>query len=244
MIVDIFIPCYIDQFYPDTAMNMVKVLEKVGCGVNYNPEQTCCGLPAFHEGYRDHCKEVGEKLIHEFQNDRYIVSPGASCVSMVKNYYPEMFHNSSLHNEYKQMQKYFFELSDFLVNIMHVSDVGAKLNTKATFLDNCTAMRECGIHESPRLLLSKVKGLKLVEMRTSDTETCCGWGGVFASRFEEIAVKLAEKKVEQILKTGAEVAISTDMGCLMHLEGYINKNNIPLKVMHLADVLSEGYDLV
>ncbi|MBL0342331.1 MAG: (Fe-S)-binding protein [Bacteroidetes bacterium] len=238
MIVDIFIPCYIDQYYPETASNMVKVLEKIGCGVNYNTEQTCCGLPAFHNGYRDHCKDVGEKLIFEFQNDRYIVSPGASCVNMVKNYYPEVFHNSSLHNEYKQVQKYFFEFSDFLVNIMHVNDVGARLVAKATFLDNCSALRECGIHESPRLLLNKVKGLKLVEMK--DDDTCCGWGGSFASRYEDIAVKLAEKKVDQVLKSGAEIIISTDTGCLMHLEGYISKNNIPLKVMHLADVLASG----
>ncbi len=237
MIVDIFIPCYIDQVYPGTAMNMVKVLEKVGCGINYNTDQTCCGLPAFHEGYRDHCKEVGEKLICEFQNDHYIVSPGASCVSMVKNYYPELFHNSSMHNEYKQVQKYFYEFSDFLVNVMHVTDVGARLVAKAVFMDNCSAMRECGIHESPRLLLSKVKGLKLVDI--PDNETCCGWGGTFATRFESIATQLAEKKVSQALNVGAEIIISTDMGCLMHLEGYIAKNNVAIRVMHLADVLAQ-----
>jgi len=236
LIVDIFIPCYIDQYYPGAAESMVQVLEKVGCGVNYNTDQTCCGLPAFHEGYRDHCKEIGEKLICEFQNERYVVSPGASCVSMVKNYYPELFHNSSLHNEYKNLQKHFYELSDFLVNILNVTDVGAKFNARATFLDNCSAMRELNIHSAPRLLLSKVKGLKLVEM--SDGETCCGWGGTFASKYEDIAVKLAEKKVDEILKTGAEVVISTDMGCLMHLEGYMVKNGIEVKVMHLAEVLA------
>jgi L-lactate dehydrogenase complex protein LldE len=111
---------------------------------------------------------------------------------------------------------------------------------KVAFLDNCSALRECGIHESPRLLLNKVKGLKLVEMK--DAETCCGWGGTFASRFEDIAVKLAEKKVEQILKTGAEIVVSTDMGCLMHLDGFIKQNNIDLKVMHLADLLAMGYE--
>jgi len=103
-------------------------------------------------------------------------------------------------------------------------------------MDNCSALRECGIHESPRLLLSKVKGLKLVELK--DSETCCGWGSTFATKFEGIATQLAEKKVKQILDSGAEVVISTDMGCLMHLEGYIAKNNIQLKVMHLADVLA------
>lgn len=238
MIVDIFIPCYVDQVYPGTAINMVKVLERVGCGVNYNAEQTCCGLPAFHNGFRDHCKEVGEKFIREFQNERYIVSPGGSCVSMVKNYYPDMFHNSVLHNEYKSVQKHIYELSEFLVKVMNASDLGARLEGTATFLDNCSALRECGIHESPRLLLSKVRGLKLVEME--DGGMCCGFGDTFANKFEEIAVKLAEKKVQHALDAGAEILISTDMGCLMHLEGYIRKNNIPLKVMHLADVLASG----
>jgi L-lactate dehydrogenase complex protein LldE len=235
MIVDIFIPCYIDQYFPNTAMNMVKVLERVGCGVNYNAEQTCCGMPAFHAGYRDQCKEVATKLVHEFQNSRYVVSPGASCVSMVRNYYPEMFHNSALHNEYKQVQKYFIEYSDFLVNVMNVSDVGATLEGAAAYLDNCSAMRECGIKESPRTLLSKVRGLTLTELPEADM--CCGWGGTFANKFEDISVKLAEKKVDSILSTGANIVISTDMGCLMHLEGFIKKNNIDLKVMHLADVL-------
>jgi L-lactate dehydrogenase complex protein LldE len=123
MVVDIFIPCFVDQLYPNTAMNMVKVLEKVGCDVNYNPEQTCCGQPAFNAGYWDDAKKVGEKFIKEFQNDRYIIAPSASCVGMIKNYYPELFHNSALHNEYKQLAKNIFEFSDFLVNVLKITDV-------------------------------------------------------------------------------------------------------------------------
>jgi L-lactate dehydrogenase complex protein LldE len=155
---------------------------------------------------------------------------------MVKKYYPGLFHNSSLHNEFKHVQKNFHEFSDFLVKVMNVTDVGARLIGTACFLDNCSAMRECGIFESPRILLSKVKGLKLVDL--SDPDLCCGWGNTFAIKYEDIAVKLAEKKVEQILKAGAEVVISTDMGCLMHLEGYAKKNGVELRVMHLADVLA------
>ncbi len=238
MIVDIFIPCYIDQVFPDTAHNMVKVLEKTGCGVNYDVEQTCCGLPAYQEGYVDYCKEVGEKLIKEFQNERYIVSPGGSCVSMIRNYYPDMFHNSVLHNEFKHVQKHIYELSDFLVNILKVTDLGASFDARAAFIDNCSAMRELGIVNAPRTLLSQVKGLTMVEIE--DRDTCCGFGGTFATKFEDIATKLAEKKTEQILKSGAEVIISTDMSCLMHLEGYFKKHSIPIKIMHLADVLSKA----
>jgi L-lactate dehydrogenase complex protein LldE len=240
MIVDIFIPCFIDQIYPNTGFNMVKILEKVGCGVNYNPEQTCCGQPAFNAGHWDDCKEVGEKFIREFQNDRYIISPSASCVGMIKNYYPDMFHNSSLHNEYKQIRKNIYEFSDFLVNVLKISDLGAKLNGIATYHDSCAALREYGIKNEPRVLLSKVRGLELREMK--DTEVCCGFGGSFSAKFEPIAVGMGEKKIDNALETGAEYLISTDVSCLMHLDGYAKKQDKAIKMMHLCDVLASGWD--
>lgn len=241
MIVDIFIPCYIDQFYPETANNTVKVLERLGCGVNYNPEQTCCGQPAYLDGYWDYCKEVGEKLIHEFQDERYIVSPSASCVAMIKNHYGSLFHNTSLHNEYKMVQKNIMELSDFLVNVMHVSDIGAKLEATATYLDSCSALRELKIKDAPRTLLSNVRGLKLVEM--NDMEQCCGAGGGLARKFESIAVDLGEQKIKEAENTAAEYIISTDYSCLMHLHGILNKQQKPMKVMHIADVLASGWEI-
>jgi L-lactate dehydrogenase complex protein LldE len=239
MIVDIFIPCFIDQVYPNTAKNMVKILEKLNVGVNYNPEQTCCGQPAFNAGYWDMCKEVGEKFIHDFSNDRYIVSPSASCVGMVKNYYPEIFHNTVLHNEYKSIQKKVYELSDFLVNVLNVTDVGAKLEGTATYHDACSALRELNIKSAPRTLLSKVKGLELREM--NDTETCCGFGGTFSVKFEPIAVGMAEQKIINAEATKAEYLISTDASCLMHLDGYLKKQGKLIKPMHLADVLASGW---
>lgn len=240
MIVDIFIPCFIDQIFPETGFNMVKVLEKVGCGVNYNPEQTCCGQPAFNAGYWADCKEVGEKFIKEFQNDRYIISPSASCVGMIKNYYPEMFHNSVLHNEYKQVQKNIYEFSDFLVNVLKITNIGATLNGVATYHDSCAALREYGVKREPRILLEKVKGLELREMK--DVETCCGFGGTFSAKYEPIAVGMTEQKVNNALETGAEIIISTDSSCLMHMDGYMKKQNKKLKIMHLADVLASGWD--
>jgi L-lactate dehydrogenase complex protein LldE len=240
MIVDIFIPCFIDQVYPDTGFNMVKVLEKVGCGVNYNPEQTCCGQPAFNAGYWDECKEVGEKFIREFQNERYIVCPSASCVGFIKNYYPEMFHNSVLHNEYKQVQKNIFEFTDFLVNVLKITDIGAKFNGVATYHDSCAALREYGIRREPRVLLERVRGLQLKEM--SDTEVCCGFGGSFSVKFEPVAVGMGEDKVNNALATGAEYIISTDHSCLMHMEGYASKSGKNIKMVHIADVLASGWD--
>ncbi|MBK7850878.1 MAG: (Fe-S)-binding protein [Bacteroidetes bacterium] len=239
MLVDIFIPCFVDQIYPNAALNMIKVLERAGCTVNYNPNQTCCGQPAFNGGYWDQCKEVGEKFIKDFPNDRYIVSPSASCVGMVKNYYPELFHNTVLHNEYKIIQKNIFELSDFLVNVLNVTDIGAKLNGSATYHDSCSGLREIGLKKEPRLLLSKVKGLELREM--VDNETCCGFGGTFSVKYESIAVGMAEQKIINAEATNADYIISTDLSCLMHMEGYLQKHGKKMKVLHLADVLASGW---
>ncbi|HSY77889.1 MAG TPA: (Fe-S)-binding protein [Bacteroidia bacterium] len=239
MIVDIFIPCFIDQIFPEAGMNMVKVLEKAGCDVNYNPEQTCCGQPAFNAGYWEEAKLVGEKFIKEFHQDRYIVCPSASCVGMIKNYYPEMFYNSALHNEYKQLSKNIHEFSSFLVNILKVTNVGAKLEGIATYHDSCAALRECKIKQEPRTLLKQVQGLEIVEMK--DTETCCGFGGTFSAKFESIAVGMGSDKVKHAMDTGAQYLISTDASCLLHLDGYIKKQKQDIKTMHLADVLASGW---
>jgi L-lactate dehydrogenase complex protein LldE len=239
MNVDIFIPCFIDQLYPDTAWNMIKVLEKAGCTVNYNPEQTCCGQPAFNAGYWDQCKEVGSKFLDDFRNDRYIVSPSASCVGMVKNYYGELFNNTVRHNEYKVVQRNIFELSDFLVNVLKVTDFGARLDARITYHDSCSGLREVGIKNEPRLLLSKVKGLELVEME--ENETCCGFGGTFSVKYEPIAVGMAEQKVIRAEATNVDYIVSTDQSCLMHLQGFLKKQSKPLRVMHLADVLASGW---
>jgi len=240
MIVDIFIPCFIDQIFPQTALNMVKILERVGCAVNYNPEQTCCGQPAFNGGYWDECKEVGEKFINEFQNDRYIVSPSASCTGFVKNYYSKMFHNSVLHNECKSVQENMYEFSDFMVNVLKITDLGATLNGVATYHDSCAALREYGIKREPRTLLEKVRGLELREMK--DTDLCCGFGGTFTVKFEPISVGMAEQKIKNVEETEAEYLISTDTSCLMHMDSYIKKQNKNIKSMHIIDVLASGWD--
>ena len=239
MLVDIFIPCFVDQLFPEAAFNMIKVLEKAGCTVNYNPEQTCCGQPAFNAGFWDQCKDVAEKFITDFPNERYIVTPSASCAGMVKNYYPEIFHNSVLHNKSKSIQKNIYEFSDFLVNVLNVTDIGARLNGVATYHDSCSALREMGIKKEPRTLLSNVRGLEIREMQ--DTETCCGFGGTFSVKYEAIAVGMAEQKILNAEATSADIIISTDISCLMHLDGYMKKQNKKIKVMHIADVLASGW---
>lgn len=238
MIVDLFIPCFVDQIYPGIGVKMIKLLEKIDLSVNYNTEQTCCGQVAFNNGYWDHAKCVGEKFIKEFSMDRYIVSPSASCVAMVRNYYTDLFYNTALHNEYKQLQRNIYEFSDFVVNVMKVNNFNSRFNGKVTFHDSCSALREYGIKEQPRTLLKNVKGLELVEM--NDSEVCCGFGGTFAVKFEPISTAMAQQKLNNAINTSAEYIVSTEASCLMHLEGYVNKHNLPIKPIHLIEILASG----
>ena len=244
--VDIFIPCFVDQLYPTTAMNMVKVLERLGVHVNYNPNQTCCGQPAYNAGYHPAARAVAEKFLDDFTTPaadagRYIVSPSASCVGMVRNSYTELFaeapaRQSACHG----VQSRVYELTEFLVGVLGATAVpGARLAGSYTYHDSCSALRECGIGPGPRQLLDGVVGLRRIEM--AETSTCCGFGGTFAVKFEAISVAMAQQKVEHALETGADYLVSTDVSCLMHLDSYIKKEKLPLKCLHVADVLASGW---
>ncbi len=218
---------------------MVKVLEKAGCTVSYNTSQTCCGQPAFNAGFWDDSKAVCSKFIKDFSGTDYIVGPSASCVGFVRNYYGKLFDNSSLHHDVADLNKRIFEFSEFMIKVLQVEDVGAVLQGKATYHDSCAGLRECKIKTEPRKLLSNVKGLEVTEM--NDVETCCGFGGTFAVKFEAISIGMGEQKVENALATGAEYVISTDLSCLMHLQGYIKNKGYSLQTLHLADVLASGW---
>jgi L-lactate dehydrogenase complex protein LldE len=219
MKVHVFIPCFIDQLYPTAGFNTIKVLEKAGCEVIYNAEQTCCGQPAFNAGYWGESREVCKKMMSDFSDAEIVVVPSASCAGFIKNYYSKLFDNASNNKESLSFQSKVFELSDFLVNVLKLDDLGAKLDKKATYHDSCAALRECKIKMEPRKLLKNVVGLELIEI--ADNETCCGFGGTFAVKFEDISVAMGEQKAENAINTGAEILISTDLSCLMHINGIL-----------------------
>ena len=239
MNVQIFVPCFIDQLYPEVAFNMVKVLKKAGCTVHYNTAQTCCGQPAFNAGFHGEAKEVCTKFLQDFEGADYIVAPSASCVGFVKNYYKQVFENSAHKTQAAKTAERIFEFSDFLVNILKETNFGAVLNEKATYHDSCAALRECKIKNEPRQLLNNVAGLELIEM--NDVETCCGFGGTFAVKFEPISIAMGNQKINNASDTGASVLISTDMSCLMHIDGCAKHEGKPIRMMHLADVLASGW---
>ena len=240
MNVQLFVPCFVDQLYPQVAFNIVKVLEKAGCKVSYNSNQTCCGQPAFNAGFWGEAREVCSKFLKDFSGADYIVAPSASCVGFVRNYYEKVFENSADNHSYKKISSRIFEFSEFLVKVLQVTDIGASFDGKATYHDSCAALRECRIKEEPRLLLSKVKGLEIVEM--NDVETCCGFGGTFAVKFEPISIAMGDQKVTNASETGASYIISTDMSCLMHIDGCSKFKHSGMTVMHLADVLASGWE--
>lgn len=239
MTVQLFVPCFIDQLYPQVAFNTIKVLEKAGCVVKYNDQQTCCGQPAFNAGFWGESKDVCTKFIQDFDGADYIVSPSASCTGFVRNNYGKLFENNAFQSPAKKVAHKMFELSEFLVDIMKIKELGASFNAKVTYHDSCAGLRECKIKEAPRHLLQAVEGITLLEMK--DTDTCCGFGGSFAVKNDTISVAMADQKIDNALATEAEYIISSDMSCLMHLDGRINFNGQTIKVMHLADVLASGY---
>jgi len=239
MTVQLFVPCFVDQLYPDVAFKTIKVLEKAGCTVKYNAQQTCCGQPAFNAGFWGEAKDVCTKFVQDFDGADYIVSPSASCAGFVRNNYNKLFENNAFQSPAKKVANRIYELSEFLVKILNVTNLGAKFEGKATYHDSCAGLRECHIKSEPRTLLSAVEGLELIEMK--DTDICCGFGGSFAVKFDTISVSMADQKIESALTTDADYLISTDMSCLMHLDGRMKHNGQSLKVVHLAEVLASGY---
>ena len=241
--VSLFVPCFVDQLYPQTALNMVRVLEAAGkVRVQYNPAQTCCGQVAYNAGFFDEACDVAEKFLHDFDTAvmHYIVAPSASCVGMVRNGYNLLLKGKpELEASHQRIRPRTYEFSQFLVQILKVERVpGARYEGRVAFHDSCSGLRECNIFEEPRKLLSNVSGLELVEM--ADGETCCGFGGTFAVKFEAISSGMAEQKVQNAIAAGADTLVSTDPSCILHLDAYVRKQGLPLKVMHIADVLATG----
>lgn len=228
-----FIPCFVDQLYPDSALNMLKILKAAGLEVTYNSNQTCCGQPAFNSGFWNEASAVAEKWIADMKlSDLTIVSPSSSCVGFVRNYYSDIFPEDT---KSQQISSKTYEFTEFLVDVIGKTDFGAKLEAKAVYHDSCAALRECKIKAAPRKLLENVEGLDLIEL--ADADQCCGFGGTFSVKFEPISAAMAEKKVENALSVGADLIISADMSCLMQLQGYISNKKLPLKTMYIADVL-------
>lgn len=240
MDIQLFIPCYIDQLYPATGQNVLKLLQKAGCSVHYNPQQTCCGQPAYNSGYAEEATRLAQKFIHDFKENMPIVGPSGSCTGYIIHHYGQVLANHPTElKRFEDIQSNIFELTDFLVNHLHKTEFGAHFPHKVTYHDSCSALREYGIKKEPRELLAHVSDLNLIEM--DECESCCGFGGTFAVKFTDVSSAIVEKKVRSAIETGAEYIITTEASCMMNINGYCIKNNLPIRAIHIADVLTAGY---
>jgi L-lactate dehydrogenase complex protein LldE len=236
--VHLFVTCLGDQFFPETGEACVKVLRRQGVEVVFNPAQTCCGQPAFNTGYRDEARAVAARMLDLFNDADYVVAPSGSCSTMVRVFYRELFAGDPA-REAKALKlgERLHEFSEFLVNILKVEDVGASFHHRVTYHDSCHLLRELGVAEEPRKLIAAVRGIDLVEMQ--DYKLCCGFGGTFSVKFPEVSVAMGEDKVRAAVDSGAEYLVANDSGCLMHLAGLIHRRQLPLKALHLAQLLAQ-----
>ncbi|HWP92768.1 MAG TPA: (Fe-S)-binding protein [Thermodesulfobacteriota bacterium] len=236
--VSLFITCLVDNFFPQVGESMVKVLRKLGVEVDFPVDQTCCGQPAFNSGFQHDAKALAKRFLSIFQDDNcYVVCPSGSCTTMVKIFYRELLKEESRGLELAdRLASRTYEFSAFLTNVLHVEDVGASYSGKVTYHDSCHLLRELRIRDEPRKLIKSVKGIDFVEMNLHDA--CCGFGGTFSIMFPGVSISMLEEKIISIVESGADTIVSTDMGCLMHIEGAMSRRKIPVKVMHIAELLA------
>lgn len=238
MKVSVFIPCMADQFRPETAQNLQKVLRHLGVEMQYPEQQTCCGLAAYNAGHWDEARLTGEKFINEFGSDRYIIMPSAACANMVRNNYNRFFYNTSLHLEYKKLQSKVFELSDFLINVLHVSAWKGKYKAKVMLHVESSAVIDYHLKDEPLQLLKMIEGITLVGPQQHKSD--CGFGGVFSVMYSQLSAEIALDELKLAVAAEAEYIIATETSCVLQLESVAAKNGINIKIMTLADLLAES----
>ena len=242
MKVGLFLPCYIDQFYPKVGMDTLQLLERLGLEVVYPTNQTCCGQPIANAGFENNSVKAAFHFAEQFQEFDYVVSPSGSCVYHVKNHY-DITPDS---NAIEKVRGNTYELCDFLVNILKITDVGAIFNHKVGLLQSCHGLRGLRLGKSSEQvvddysvcadLLRKVTGIELLNLSRGDE--CCGFGGTFSITEAPLSVKMGSDRINDHLKNGVEVITATDMSCLMHMEGIIRRRKLPIRIEHIASILN------
>lgn len=235
--VTLFMQCIVDSCFPQVGEAMVAVLERQGLTLEYPADQTCCGQPAFNAGYRNEATRLARRFLDVFEDAECIVCPSGSCVHMVRHHYRELFAKEPrLLARAERVGARTFEFTEFLVDVLGVTDVGASWHGDVTYHDSCHLLRGLGVKDQPRALLAAVRGLNLIEMTRSDE--CCGFGGTFSAKYPEISEALLETKLANIQATGAGAVVGCDMGCLMHMQGMIRRRELPIGVHHIAEILA------
>lgn len=235
--VTLFIQCLVDGIYPEVGEAMVSIFHKLGINLSCPPQQTCCGQPAFNAGYRREAGIAAKRFIEIFETADAIVCPSGSCVTMVRHHYPLLFEKDALWlQRAESVAAKTYELTEYLVDILGVDELGAHYKGKITYHDSCHLLRNLRIYEQPRRLLSKVSGAEFIEMHDSDR--CCGFGGSFSVKYAEISEAMVADKVDNIIASGADTVVGCDMGCLMNIQGMLSRKGFAIKTMHIAQILA------
>ncbi|MBE7504143.1 MAG: (Fe-S)-binding protein [Verrucomicrobiales bacterium] len=230
----LFVPCFVDALYPQVAVATVRILEQLGHQVEVAEDLNCCGQPAFNSGCWLEARPVAVRVLEKLRDAETVLIPSGSCGAMLRRFYPELLAGTPHEAAAQALAPRVFEFAEFLVEKLGVTDVGARFPHKVTYHDGCHSLREMHIHRAPRQLLAGVRDLELIEMKQV---VCCGFGGTFSAKFPMISTAMGEVKCTEALATGAEYIVSCDSSCLMHVQGLIDRQKLPLKTVHLAEVL-------
>jgi L-lactate dehydrogenase complex protein LldE len=239
MKVDLFITCLNDTLFPGTGKATVAVLERLGHEVRFPAAQTCCGQMHYNTGYQAEAVRLVRHFVDVFEDSEVVVSPSASCVAMVREFYlPAALRTGDerLVSAVKELQPRVFELSEFLVSHERISDVGASFPHRVAYHPTCHSLRLLRVGDGPLRLLRNVRGLELVEIE--GREECCGFGGTFAIKNADTSSAMLADKVRNLLQTEAEMCVALDNSCLMHIGGALQRDRAPLRTIHLAEVLA------
>lgn len=236
--VSLFIQCLVDSLYPQVGEAMVRVLERLDVALDYPDGQTCCGQPAFNSGYQKEAQAAARHFIEIFQDAEVIVCPSGSCVHMVRHHYPDLFkdEDEATQKRVKDVAARCYEFSEYLVDILGIEDVQASFPGRVTYHDSCHLQRGLGIADQPRRLLERVAGLEFIEM--NDHDVCCGFGGTFSINYADISTAMVDRKINDILASGADYVTGCDMSCLMNIQGRMSRRNESVQVRHIAEILA------
>lgn len=234
--VALFVTCLVDMFRPQVGFAAAKLLEQAGCRVEV-PVQSCCGQPAYNGGDAIAAAAIARTVVATFEPYDFVIAPSGSCAGMIRVHYPRLFQDDEVWNRRAEaLAAKTHELFSFLVNVRGVSAVTAECRAKVAYHDSCSSLREMGVKDEPRQLLSSVNGLTLGEIK--EPQVCCGFGGFFSVKYPDVSARMADDKIADAVGTGADMLVGGDLGCLLHLSGRLARRGETLAVRHAAEVMA------
>lgn len=239
--VSLFVTCMVDMLYPGTGLSVVEVLRHLDVEIDFPMAQTCCGQPAYNGGYRREARQMAEQFLRAFKDAEVIVTPSGSCGAMVRHEYPALFADDpDLRGQAERLASITWEFTEFIVDGLGISDLHGRLPQAQTFAfhDSCHGLRILGLKQAGRTLVGNLENATIIEW--DDSETCCGFGGLFSVKMADVSGAMLQNKIDHIEKSGAEVILSGDVSCLTHMNGGLEKQGVTKRVKHIADVLAES----